>query len=95
VRRQLGVELQGDSLLTLRQALFHCPELFARIPIGKGRHYHFADDRSSFLIVQDDTRHFSLHAAVDSDAEMPGCSRLSRACRSCTRSSTSGSGPNG
>jgi 2-polyprenyl-6-methoxyphenol hydroxylase-like FAD-dependent oxidoreductase len=71
VRRQLGVELQGDSLLTLRQALFHCPELFARIPIGKGRHYHFADDRSSFLIVQDDTRHFSLHAAVDSDAEMP------------------------
>ncbi|HEY7277334.1 MAG TPA: FAD-dependent monooxygenase [Trebonia sp.] len=71
VRRQLGIELQGDSLLTLRQALFHCPELFARIPIGQGRHYHFADDRSSFLIVQDDTRHFSLHAAVDSDAEMP------------------------
>ena len=71
VRRQLGIELCGESLLTLRQALFHCPDLFARIPIGKGRHYHFADDRSSFLIVQDDTRHFSLHATVDSDAEMP------------------------
>lgn len=71
VRHQLGIELQGESLLTLRQALFHCPDLFARIPIGKGRHYHFADDRSSFLIVQDDTRHFSLHATVDSDAEMP------------------------
>ncbi|MGH3170896.1 MAG: FAD-dependent monooxygenase, partial [Trebonia sp.] len=71
VRNQLGVELRGESLLTLRQALFHCPELFARIPIGPGRHYHFADDRSSFLIVQDDTRHFSLHATVDSDAEMP------------------------
>jgi 2-polyprenyl-6-methoxyphenol hydroxylase-like FAD-dependent oxidoreductase len=71
VRRRLGIELRGDSLLTLRQALFHCPDLFARIPIGKGRHYHFADDRSSFLIVQDDTRHFSLHATVDSDAEMP------------------------
>jgi 2-polyprenyl-6-methoxyphenol hydroxylase-like FAD-dependent oxidoreductase len=70
VRRQLGIELRGESLLTLRQALFHCPDLFARIPIGKGRHYHFADDRSSFLIVQDDTRHFSLHATVGSDAEM-------------------------
>ncbi|HEY1818905.1 MAG TPA: FAD-dependent monooxygenase [Trebonia sp.] len=71
VRRQLGIELRGESLQTLRQALFYCPDLFARIPIGKGRHYHFADDRSSFLIVQDDTRHFSLHARVDSDAEMP------------------------
>jgi 2-polyprenyl-6-methoxyphenol hydroxylase-like FAD-dependent oxidoreductase len=71
VRRQLGIELRGDSLLTLRQALFHCPDLFARIPLGPGRHYHFADERSSFLIVQDDTRHFSLHAAADSDEEMP------------------------
>ncbi|HEY1704452.1 MAG TPA: FAD-dependent monooxygenase [Trebonia sp.] len=73
VRGQLGIELRGDSLLTMRQALFHCPDLFARIPIGKGRHYHFADDRSSFLIVQDDTRHFSLHATADSDE---GMSRL-------------------
>jgi 2-polyprenyl-6-methoxyphenol hydroxylase-like FAD-dependent oxidoreductase len=71
VRNELGIELRGESLLTMRQALFHCPDLFARIPIGKGRHYHFADDRSSFLIVQDDTRHFSLHATVGSDAEMP------------------------
>jgi 2-polyprenyl-6-methoxyphenol hydroxylase-like FAD-dependent oxidoreductase len=71
VRRQLGIELRGDSMLTLRQALFHCPDLFARIPIGQGRHYHFADDRASFLIVQDDTRHFSLHARADTDEEMP------------------------
>jgi 2-polyprenyl-6-methoxyphenol hydroxylase-like FAD-dependent oxidoreductase len=71
VRRELAIELRGDSLLTLRQALFYCPDLFARIPIGRGRHYHFADDRSSFLIVQDDTRHFSLHATVDSDEDMP------------------------
>lgn len=71
VRRELGIELRGDSLMTLRQALFRCPDLFARIPIGKGRHYHFADEASSFLIVQDDTRHFSLHATVKSDEEMP------------------------
>jgi 2-polyprenyl-6-methoxyphenol hydroxylase-like FAD-dependent oxidoreductase len=71
VRRELGIELRGESLLTMRQALFHCPDLFARIPIGQGRHYHIADDRSTFLIVQDDTRHFSLHAQAGSDAEMP------------------------
>jgi 2-polyprenyl-6-methoxyphenol hydroxylase-like FAD-dependent oxidoreductase len=71
VRRQLGIELRGESMLDLRQALFYCPDLFERIPIGKGRHYHIADDRSSFLIVQDDTKHFSLHAVVDKDEDMP------------------------
>jgi 2-polyprenyl-6-methoxyphenol hydroxylase-like FAD-dependent oxidoreductase len=71
VRRSLEIELRGESLLTMRQALFHCPELFARIPIGKGRHYHFADDKSTFLIVQDDTRHFSLHAVADRGPDMP------------------------
>ncbi|HZC41892.1 MAG TPA: FAD-dependent monooxygenase, partial [Streptosporangiaceae bacterium] len=71
VRRGLGIELRGESLQTMRQALFHCPELFARIPIGRGRHYHIADGRSSFLIVQDDTRHFSLHAVTGSDRDMP------------------------
>jgi 2-polyprenyl-6-methoxyphenol hydroxylase-like FAD-dependent oxidoreductase len=70
VRGQLGIELRGDSLLTMRQALFHCPELVARIPVGKGRHYHFADDHHSFLIVQDDTRHLSLHALVERDEDM-------------------------
>ncbi len=49
VRRQLDIKLQGDAnLLQLRQALYRCDELFDRIPIGKGRHYHVADahDRS-------------------------------------------------
>ena len=71
VRTQLGIELAGESRLELRQALFRCDDLFERIPIGKGRHYHVADDRHSFLIVQDDTRHFSLHAKVDRDEDMP------------------------
>lgn len=71
VRRRLGVELRGESLLRMRQALFYAPDLFEAIPIGKGRHYHIADNRSSFLIVQDDTKHFSLHAIVDEDADMP------------------------
>ena len=71
VRQQLGIELQGTSGLTMRQALFRCDDLYDRIPIGKGRHYHVADEKSTFLITQDDTKHFSLHAVVDDDSEMP------------------------
>lgn len=71
VRQHLGFELQGESLLELHQALFRCEDLFERIPIGKGRHYHVADDKHSFLIVQDDTKHFSLHASVDDPSDMP------------------------
>jgi 2-polyprenyl-6-methoxyphenol hydroxylase-like FAD-dependent oxidoreductase len=71
VRRQLGIKLSGEAnLLQLRQALYRCDDLFDRIPIGKGRHYHVADSHNSFLIVQDSTRHFTLHAVVDSDADM-------------------------
>jgi 2-polyprenyl-6-methoxyphenol hydroxylase-like FAD-dependent oxidoreductase len=71
VRRQLGIKLQGDAnLLQLRQALYRCDDLFERIPIGKGRHYHVADAYSTFLIVQDSTRHFTLHSVVDSDDDM-------------------------
>lgn len=71
VRRQLGIKLRGEAnLLQLRQALYRCNDLFERIPIGKGRHYHVADAHSTFLIVQDSTRHFTLHSVVDSDDDM-------------------------
>ena len=71
VRRQLGIKLQGEAnLMQFRQALYRCDDLFARIPIGKGRHYHVADAQATFLIVQDSTRHFTLHSVVDSDSDM-------------------------
>lgn len=75
VRKQLGISLRGEgNLLELRQALYRCDELFDKIPIGngpgKGRHYHVADNRASFLIMQDSTKHFTLHATVGSDEEM-------------------------
>jgi 2-polyprenyl-6-methoxyphenol hydroxylase-like FAD-dependent oxidoreductase len=71
VRRQLGIRLAGEAnLMQFRQALFRCDDLYERISIGKGRHYHVADGRATFLIVQDDTRHFTLHATVETDAEM-------------------------
>lgn len=70
VREQLGIKLEGESLLEMRQALFHSKNLLDRIPIGKGRHYHIADDTNSFMIVQDDKEHFSFHATVETDEEM-------------------------
>jgi 2-polyprenyl-6-methoxyphenol hydroxylase-like FAD-dependent oxidoreductase len=71
VRRQLGIKLQGDAnILQFRQALYYCEDLYERIPIGKGRHYHVADGQATFLIVQDSTKHFTLHATVENDSDM-------------------------
>jgi 2-polyprenyl-6-methoxyphenol hydroxylase-like FAD-dependent oxidoreductase len=71
VRKELGIALAGEAnLLQLRQALYRCDDLYERIPIGKGRHYHVADAQSSFLIVQDSTKHFTLHSVVESDRDM-------------------------
>jgi 2-polyprenyl-6-methoxyphenol hydroxylase-like FAD-dependent oxidoreductase len=72
VRRQLGIKLTGneDRMLELRQSLHYCEGLFERIPIGKGRHYHVADNHATQFIVQDSTRHFTLHSIVDTDADM-------------------------
>ena len=72
VRRQLGIRLQGEGgIRTLRQALFHCPDLYDRIQTGRGRHYHIADGPLfPFIILQDSMRHWTLHAAAASDAEM-------------------------
>jgi len=75
VRKELGIGLSGEgNLLELRQALFRCDELFARLPIGSGpghgRHYHVADDKATFLIMQDSTKHWTLHSVLDNDAAM-------------------------
>ncbi len=75
VRAQLGIALRGEGPLTqFRQALFRCDELFDMMPLGngpgRGRHWHVADDKGTFLIMQDSTRHWTLHSAVDSDEEM-------------------------
>lgn len=80
VRQQLGIALAGEgNLMQFRQALYRCDELFAKIPIvndegkagpGHGRHYHVADGQATFLIMQDSTKHWTLHAAVERDADM-------------------------
>src|SRR5436190_15467827 len=75
VRKQLGIQLRGEgNLLRLHQALYRAPDLFDRIPIGpgpgRGRHYHIADAQSTFLIMQDSTRHWTLHAVVQDARDM-------------------------
>ncbi len=72
VRKQLGIALSGQGRIRkLRQALFHAPDLYERIPMGKGRHYHIAEaPLFPFIIIQDSTKHWTLHAAAESDAEM-------------------------
>jgi 2-polyprenyl-6-methoxyphenol hydroxylase-like FAD-dependent oxidoreductase len=72
VRKHLGIPLQGEgNIRKLRQALFRCDDLYERIPMGKGRHYHIAEGPLfPFIILQDSTRHWTLHAAASSDAEM-------------------------
>ena len=71
VRERLGIQLRGETGLTLRQALFRCDDLFARIPVGPGRHYHIADPEGGFIIVQDDTKHFSFHCVTDDEKAVP------------------------
>jgi 2-polyprenyl-6-methoxyphenol hydroxylase-like FAD-dependent oxidoreductase len=72
VRKQLGIALAGQgSIRKLRQALFYVPDLYEKIPMGKGRHYHIATGPIfPFIIIQDSTKHWTLHAAADSDEEM-------------------------
>lgn len=75
VRKQLGIKLRGEgNLLQLRQALYYSEDLYDKIPIGngpgKGRHYHVADGQATFLIMQDSTKHWTLHAVVEKDEDM-------------------------
>jgi 2-polyprenyl-6-methoxyphenol hydroxylase-like FAD-dependent oxidoreductase len=75
VRKQLGIQLRGEgNLLRFHQGLYYAPDLFDRIPIGdgpgKGRHYHIADGQATFLIMQDSTKHWTLHAIVEKPGDM-------------------------
>src|SRR5215471_11679160 len=71
VRKHLGIRLEGrGGIRTLRQALFYCPELYPSLAY-KGRHYHVAQPPLfPFLILQDSTQHWTVHAGADSDAAM-------------------------
>lgn len=70
VRKSLGIGLRGEpDLLDLWQGLIRADGLYEQLP-HKGRHYHFLDGHSSFMIVQDSTRHFTLHTMIDAPEQM-------------------------
>ena len=59
VRKQLGIALEGRGRLRkIHQVFFRSEQLFERIPVGRGRHYYFAEGA---LVVQDDLRHFMVN----------------------------------
>jgi 2-polyprenyl-6-methoxyphenol hydroxylase-like FAD-dependent oxidoreductase len=71
VRKQLGFQMEGEPhIRELRQALFHCPDLYDRVRAPRARHYHRIDGHWTLMIVQDSRQHFTLHAIVDSDEDM-------------------------
>ena len=75
IRKQLDIQLRGEgNLAKLRQGLYRCDALYDRLPLGtgpgRGRHYLTADAHGTFLIMQDSRRHWTVHAAADTDEEM-------------------------
>lgn len=70
VRKTLGIALSGQGgLKELRQVAFWSEQLYDRIPIGKGRHYNFADMNESVIVVQGDRKEFTLHSNLPADAD--------------------------
>ncbi len=71
VRKQLGFKMEGEPhLREMRQALFHCPELYDKVRAPRARHYHRIDNHWTLMIVQDSRKHFTLHAVVEKDEDM-------------------------
>lgn len=65
IRKQLEIKLEGQGgLRQMRQICFYSEQLYDKIPMGKGRHYYFADAEGSALIVQGDRKEFTLNSDV-------------------------------
>ena len=75
VRKQLGIQLRGEgNLLRLYQALYRCPSSStgfrsATAP-AEGGTITSPTAQSTFLIMQDSTKHWTLHAVVERPEEM-------------------------
>lgn len=65
VRKQLGIALDGQgNIRELRQVAFYSPDLYDKIPYGKGRHYSFLDPHGGLIVVQGDRKEFTLHTTL-------------------------------
>ena len=76
IRKQLGIALQGrGGIGTMRQVFFRSRDLLDRMPIARARHYWFADEHRSAIIVQDDGKHFSLHSTLPAGTDFAAALR--------------------
>jgi 2-polyprenyl-6-methoxyphenol hydroxylase-like FAD-dependent oxidoreductase len=70
IRKLLGIALQGrGGIGRMHQVFFRSKDLLERIPIARARHYWFADEYKSAIIVQDDRKHFSLHSTLPAQTD--------------------------
>ena len=70
VRKRLGIPLDGrGDLAQLQQIAIYSEDLYDKIPIGKARHYYFADANGSAMVVQGSRKHFTLNSGVPDDAD--------------------------
>ena len=70
IRKQLDIPLQGrGGIAKVRQVFFRSNDLLRRTRVAPARHYWFADEHRSAIVVQDDGRHFSLHGTLPANAD--------------------------
>lgn len=70
VRKGLDIKLEGEGRIAQQhQVFFHSEQLFAALPVGKGRHYYLLPD--IVLVVQDDLKHFMINVMnpIEGDAK--------------------------
>ena len=81
VRKQLGIALEGrGGIGKMHQIFFRSDDLLDLVSIERARHYWFADQAKSVIIVQDDGRHFSLHTTLPQDTDFAAVIRRLAGC---------------
>jgi 2-polyprenyl-6-methoxyphenol hydroxylase-like FAD-dependent oxidoreductase len=69
VRKQLGVKLEGRAAFReIRQVIFRSADLYERMVITKGRHYHFVDHDGG-LVVHGDRKEMSYGCSLPADTD--------------------------
>lgn len=69
VRKNLGVRLEGRAALReIRQVILRSEDLYERMVIPKGRHYHFVNHDGG-LVVQGDRKEMSFGCSLPADTD--------------------------
>jgi 2-polyprenyl-6-methoxyphenol hydroxylase-like FAD-dependent oxidoreductase len=69
VRKKLDIPLEGVSRDSTRQVVCFSEDFYDRIPAGRGRHYYFADEHRSRIIVQGDRKEFTFQSTHPDDTD--------------------------